>query len=103
MSSIRIGIILILIGIGIPLVSFPFATPSGILAFYPNTKTRITDFEIVISKGELIPGEGYNASQRLATSHFEGRVAIPYKYLMSLGFFIILIGAGKTVLGRYER
>ncbi len=84
----RIGIILILIGICIPLISFVFAT-----GYNPHFGFwwSVTKMEIKLwhtSKSTLAPG-WYDVDDARLVPHY---VVLPYKYLFSLGIIFILVG-----------
>lgn len=66
-------------------------------------KVPITDQEIVISKGKMIFGKGNSPNEILVNSRYEERLAIPFKYILSIGFILILIGVGNILLIKYRK
>jgi len=91
----KIGIALILIGIFIPLVTYPFTTikPSHeyrmllVLTQGSYFKPRLSNIELVIKEGKKI-----KAKERYETPTYEGRVALPYNWLLSGGIFLVFCG-----------
>ena len=94
----KFGIILVLLGAFIPSILYPFTslTPLALLATGRSAqkgviyKTRINDLEILIKEGKpkLDPKENvyYFAGE------YDDRLAIPYKYPLSFGIVLLLIG-----------
>ena len=94
----KFGIILVLLGAFIPSILYPFTslTPLALLARGLSLqrgeiyKTRISDLEILIKEGKpkLDPKENvyYFAGE------YDDRLAIPYKYPLSFGIVLLLIG-----------
>ena len=94
----KFGIILVLLGAFIPSILYPFTslTPIALLARGLSLqrgviyKTRISDLEILIKEGkpQLDPKENvyYFAGE------YDDRLAIPYKYPLSFGILLFLIG-----------
>lgn len=84
------GIITILVGIGVLLISILFSSGSR-----PNSDLlyKIPELEIVLEGGEYVLGTDL-------IGHFEGRVAIPLKYPLSLSVLLILIGTGIVLLSK---
>jgi hypothetical protein len=88
----RIGSVLILVGLFIPSLLYPFAeltymanlerilfASKGI-----NRDVGLRDLEIAFSKGTFIAAE----------RRIEGRIAIPYKYVVAFGVILAFTGAG---------
>lgn len=96
----RIGIVLILVGLFIPSLLYPFAEPTyqatlervlfANRGIYTPSDVGLRDLEIAFSKGTFIAAE-----QRI-----EGRVAIPYKYVVAFGVILAFTGAGFLFLKR---
>lgn len=86
------GIITILVGIGILFISIFFSSGS-----HPKLDLmgNISRMEIVLEKGEYVSGTGL-----FSIGHYEGRVAIPLKYPLSLSALLILIGTGIVSLSK---
>ena len=87
-KTTKIGIILILVGIFVPLVLYPFVTLRKD-NFVPNPtglykEHYIGQSEIVLRKGCYID----------ETEEIFNHTAIPYKYIISFGIAFIGIGTG---------
>lgn len=90
----RFGVFLIIIGAFIPSILYPFLSLSYQASFAKvslsmrgvSYDTSIRDFEISIVKGEWKEG---NKNTR---GHYEGRFAIPYKYIVSFGILLAFAG-----------
>ena len=85
----RNGIIAILVGIGLLLVSGLFSSgyspKAGIVASIPQMR-------IVFVKGRYV-----HSGDLYSLGHYEGRVALPLKYPLSLSVVIILLGTGVVL------
>ena len=97
----QFGVLLIIVGVFIPSILYPFTsiTTSATLAkvafamkgvFYD---TSLQDREIVFIKGDWKKDGG----------HYEGRLAIPYKYTMAFGILISFIGIGFVAFYKNKR
>lgn len=90
---IRIGIVLIIIGLFVPSVLYPFAlkTRSALLIYYAvlqrggTYKPSLDELEIVIQVGEWI-------SEGKFKGHYENRIAIPYHFILAGGITVFFIG-----------
>lgn len=106
MKSNHIGLLLILVGIVLPLFLSTIASQNTMTSWpklIKGEKVPITDQEIVISKGKMIFGKGNSPNEILVNSRYEERLAIPFKYIMSIGFILILIGVGNILLIKYRK
>lgn len=106
MKYTRIGLLLIIVGVGLPLVLFPFVRPNTMTSWpkiIKGIKIPITDQEIVIKKGKMIYGKGNSPNEILVNSRYEERLAIPFKYIISIGFILILVGVGTILLNKYRK
>ena len=58
--------------------------------------------EIVLNKGKYVYNKGKYVSgiDLLSTGHYEGRVAIPIKYPLSLSVVLILLGTGIMLISK---
>lgn len=89
----KVGLLLLIFGIFIPSITYPFTTLKhdiykfkiALEAQGKSYSTRISDLEIVLTKGDLKVDNTYS-------SHYENRIAIPYKYVLSIGILIFFIG-----------
>lgn len=94
----RRGIVLILVGLFIPSLLYPFAEPTYManlerVLFATKGVHRyvgLRDLEITFKKGTFIAKE----------QRFEGRVAIPYKHVVAFGVILVFTGAGFIFLKR---
>ena len=89
MKKIKIGIILVLAGVFVPLILYPFVTlrdENYVDDHFTNKKEYIGQSEIIFRKGCYICEEG----------KFFNHVAIPYKYIISFG--IVCVGVGTGIL-----
>jgi hypothetical protein len=89
----RVGTILIIIGLFIPSVLYPFTlkTRSALLMHYAvlqrggTYKPSLDELEIVIKKGRWIGKDEFEG-------HYENRIAIPYHFVLAGGITIFFIG-----------
>ena len=102
----QFGVLLIIVGVFIPSILYPFSsiTTSATLAkiafamkgvFYD---TSLQDREIVFIKGDWKKDGGKQGG-----GHYEGRLAIPYKYTMAFGILISFIGIGFVAFCKNKR
>jgi len=93
------GIISILVGIGLLFISIFFSSGS-----HPklNLFGNISQMEIVLAEGNYVYGKGHyvSAIDLLESGHYEGRVAIPLKYPLSLSVVLILLGTGIVLISK---
>jgi len=97
----RIGILIVIFGFFIPSIMYPFTSlsPEGVLIkfAYANRgilyKANLDDLEIVLVKGEWKQTE----------KHYEGRLAIPYKYFIAVGILVVFIGISIIVLTKNKK
>ena len=103
----QLGIFLIIIGTFVPSIFYPFTSLTSdaqIFSMVYATKgvaynTRIKDLEIVLLKGEWIEiDEKWNQVSENVESHNEGRVAIPYAYIVAFGITLTFIGIATIAL-----
>lgn len=82
----KVGIILVLIGLFIPIVLYPHITPKNDNYVYDivTGKHKIGRSELVFRKGAYIT----------ETNECYRRIAIPYKYFISLGITLVFTGVG---------
>jgi len=89
----KIGVILVLVGIGLPLVLFPFASKynpkRGLLG-------SIGRMKIVLREGEYVPPPG----ETIYGGYYKGRIELPYKYPLVLGIILICTGTGLIILSK---
>ena len=99
------GVLLIIVGAFIPSILYPFTslTTSATLTkaafamkgvFYD---TRLQDLEIVLVKGE------WKNDNKNGVGHYEGRLALSYRYTMALGILLSFIGIGFIALYKNKR
>ncbi|MFC1651353.1 hypothetical protein ACFL2X_07260 [Candidatus Latescibacterota bacterium] len=94
------GILLLIIGAFIPSILYPFTSLTTSATFVTATfasrgvsyNTSLKDLEIVLVKGE------WKKDNIGSGSHYEGRFAIPYKYIISFGILLSFIGIGILAL-----
>jgi hypothetical protein len=93
-TSKKIGIVLIIAGLLIPLILYPFASPDirtqifqallGKKGVYYSP--RLYDLEVVFIHGTWKIDNKYSG-------HYVGRIAIPYRYMILMGVGLFFIGA----------
>ena len=83
------GIITILVGVGLLFISIFFSSGSHPKRDFIGNISRM---KIMLVKGEYISGAD------IYSGHYEGRVAIPLKYPLSLAVVLILIGTGIVLI-----
>jgi len=106
MSKARqFGILLIIIGAFIPSILYPFTSLTGdakVTKYVFATKgisydTRLKDLEVVLLKGE------WKKDSKNDGGHYEGRLALPYRYTMAFGILLSFIGIGFVALYKNKR
>jgi hypothetical protein len=92
------GILAILIGIGLILLSILFSTGSSPKM---NLLGNISHMEIVLAEGNYVSdndssdkGNYKSGIDLLSTGHYDGRVAVPLKFPLSVSVVLILFGTG---------
>ncbi len=98
----QFGILLIIVGAFIPSISFPFSSLSNSATLAKvafalkgvSYDTSIHDLEIVFVKGE------WKKDNKNVNSHYEGRLALPYKYTLAFGILLVFIGIGIIAFHR---
>ena len=85
------GIIIILVGVGILLISIFFSSGYHRKRNFIGSISRM---EIVLDKGKYVSGTG------LYSGHYKGKIAIPLKYPLSLSVVLILFGAGIVLISK---
>lgn len=93
-KNIRVGIILILVGIFIPTVFYPLVEPLGWVKYTPERK-------IQIAKGKEIHYKLYELG--LVLKRERPQVTIPYKYFVASGIVLVFIGTGICVLNKDKK
>lgn len=93
----KLGVILLLVGLFIPTVSYPFTSINDTERLYrlisqykeiSYDSPRFFNREVAIVKGKRKP----NISSDLENPDYEGRIAIPYKFILAFGITITFIG-----------
>jgi hypothetical protein len=92
-----IGAILIAIGIFIPLILIFFATGYNYKA---GVFLNLQRMHFVILKGKYFPKFKYSGYSILYLGYYEGRLTLPYKYVLVLGIIIIFIGSIMIILDK---
>ena len=95
-KSKRLGVLLIIIGVFIPSILYPFTSvnPSAFIikGFFASKgvayNTSFRDLEIVLIKEET---KKYNKN---AGDNFEGRYSIPFKFILAFGIMLAFTGIG---------
>jgi uncharacterized membrane protein len=84
----KVEIILVIVGIFIPLVMYPFTSFSEsveTLVLLDHYHPRLVDLQVVINEGNFKQLEnGY--------SYYENRCVFPYKYTIVLGMMMVFLG-----------
>ena len=101
----QFGILLIIIGAFIPSILYPFASLSTSanltkLAFAMkgvSYDTSLQDLEIVLAEGE------WKKDNKNAGGHYEGRLAIPFRYSLAFGILLAFIGIGVVAFQKDRR
>jgi len=85
------GIITILVGIGLLIISIFFSS-----GYHPHwgIMGNLSRMRIVLVEGE------YVKASRQFPGHFKGSVTIPLKYPLSLSVILILTGTGIVLVGK---
>lgn len=95
----KLGIIVIIVGVFIPAILYPFTSLSSSamlmqvlfatkgVVYQPGLK----DLEVVLKNGNWIREGDY-------IGHYEGRIAIPYRYTLALGITIAFLGIALVAL-----
>jgi len=65
-----------------------------------GVKASVTQYEIVLKKGDFTAGEGYNVAERYATGKYEGRITLPYRYLLAAGVTLFFVGCGILLFSK---
>jgi CheY-like chemotaxis protein len=99
------GILLIILGIFIPSILYPFTSLTSRAAAVKAVSilkgvyydTTLRDLEIVIVEGE------WKTTNNNKSSKFEGHVAIPYKYAVALGIILIFVGVSLIIFYRNKK
>ena len=109
MGKRKIGIFLILVGFFIPSILYPFSTLT------PSTDVmrmafaaKGVQYSITVTDLELVLKEGEYREYKSGGGSWEGRIAIPYRYILAFGVVICFVGIGilafspkkKTVIRR---
>ena len=100
----KVGILLIIIGIFIPSVFYPFTTLTRsasimkiILASKGSLyKPALEDLKVVLVKGDWKKDNNDNG-------HYEGRITVPYGYIIALGITLVFFGIGLIALSLIKR
>lgn len=101
----QFGLLLIIVGAFIPSILYPFTsiTTSAALVKVGFAMKgvvydpRLRDLEIVIVKGE------WKKDSINSDGHYEGRLALPYRYTMAFGILLSFIGIGIVALYKNQR
>lgn len=101
------GIISILVGIGLLFISIFFSS-----GYQPDEDLIVNIYimEIVLAKGNYVYDKGHSVSDKghsvseidlfFPPGHYEGRVAIPMRYPLSLSVVLILFGTGIVLISK---
>jgi hypothetical protein len=101
----QFGVLLIIVGAFIPSILYPFTsiTTSATLAKVAfamkgvSYDTSLQDLEIVLVKGE------WKKDSKNGGGHYEGRLALPYRYTMAFGILLFFIGIGFVAFYKNKR
>ena len=96
----KIGIILILVGLFLPTATLPFITefhPLPDVCLTSNFFHNMGNMEIVLRSEQVLTPDN---PQR---TNYKGKIAIPYRYLFTLGVSLVCAGMGTIVLLRGEK
>jgi hypothetical protein len=104
--TIKGGIILIMVGAFIPSVLYPFsslttsaAVIQGLFASRGVLYTpRLKDLEVVMKEGNLVTKAVAREGKITAIDHYDGRIAVPYHYVVATGIIIAFLGIGLIAL-----
>jgi len=96
----KLAAFLILFGFFLPCISFPFAKPKSAFDGLYGVKAPLTRYEIVLKKGDFTPGKGNSVATRYALGTYEGRIVIPYRYVIAAGVLSIFLGIGIIVFSK---
>lgn len=91
----KIGIILVLVGICLPTATLPFITefnPQPEICLTSNFFGNLGNMVVLFGSSEV------NASGNDAEAIHNPWIAIPYRYLFSIGVVIVCTGLGMIVL-----
>lgn len=97
------GILAILIGIGLILLSILFSTGSSSRM---NLLGNISKMELELYEGNYVLDAGktgttgFSGLDLIPTGHYEGRVAIPLKYPLAFSVVLILLGTGILLMSK---
>lgn len=91
----KIGIILILVGMFVPSVIYPITSSQGLLVLYKE-KAKIIDAGTVFREALEKYRDYDKAIGVLAEAKKE--LAIPYRYIVSFGITLVFVGTGIVVL-----
>ena len=98
------GILAILVGIGLALLSILFSTGSNPKM---NLFGNLSQMEIVLAEGNYVfdndsaeKGSYKSGLDLLETGHYEGRVVVPLKFSLSVSVVLVLIGTGILLLSK---
>ena len=101
----QFGILLVIIGAFIPSILYPFSSLTrdaisvmGVFAMKGvSYDTSLKDLEIVLVKGE------WEKDNKNGVGHFEGKLAIPYRYTLAFGILLVFIGIGFVAFYKDRR
>jgi len=94
MSKYKIGVILLLLGLGVVLIAFVLSSN-----YNPRLGIiyNILHMHLVVIEGTYVPD--FTPNSVFSSGHYEDRISIPYKYFFSLGIILTLVGMGKILFG----
>lgn len=96
----KIGIVLILVGLFLPIATLPF-----ISEFHPLPDVCLTS-NFFANLGNMVVVFGIkqmNISGTYTGAMYSPLIAIPYKYLFALGVTLVCVGIGTIVLSRDKK